>query len=200
MIRNIIFDFGKVLVDYDFEGLFKKYIPDAERCRTITQLLHTDSILHLMDREQEPFMDVINHIITLFPDYETEIRIFAEHFPEIVIGEMPGMRQLLTSLKAQGYRLYGLTNWCSKVHVTMKQYPIFSLLDGRVISSEEKLIKPQPEIYQCLLQRYNLQAEETLFVDDRADNIEGGERVGIRGIVFLNAEQLKHDLSAILAK
>lgn len=199
MIKNIIFDFGKVLVDYDFEGLFRKYIPDAERCRAITAQLHTDEILHLMDREDQPFMDVIEHIITLFPDYEKEIRIFAQHFPEIVIGEVPGMRDLLTRLKSEGYRLYGLTNWCSQVHVTMQQFPIFKLLDGRVISSEEKLIKPDPEIYLRLLQKYGLKAEETLFTDDRADNIEGGERVGIKGIVFENAQQLERELRKVLS-
>ena len=109
-------------------------------------------------------------------------------------GEIEGMRALLTSLKAEGYSLYGLTNWCSKVHHTMRQFEIFKLLDGRVISSEEHMVKPNADIYITLLQRYSLKPEECLFTDDRAENIAAAEALGIQGIVFHNAEQFEREL------
>ena len=194
MIKNLIFDFGKVLVDYDFELFFKKNIPDPQRCKAVCDILCDMNTLNTFDRESQPLDKIVDDLVSLHSEYEPEIRMFVEHYPEIIIGEMPGMYELLSSLKQQGFKLYGLTNWCSKVHLTMQQYPIFSLLDGRVISSEEHLIKPEPAIYQCLLDRYNLIPEECLFADDKPVNIQGAIAIGMHGIVFRNSAQFRQEI------
>ena len=80
----------------------------------------------------------------------------------------------------------------------MKNYDIFDLLDGQVISSEVHLLKPEPEIYQHLLEKFGLQAEECVFTDDKAINVEGAEKVGLHGIVFQDAAQYAHELKAII--
>ena len=198
MIKNLIFDFGKVLVDYDFEAFFRKHIPDAERCRAFTPVLYNEHVQQLLDREERPFDVIMEEIIARNKEFEPEIRIFTEHYPEIVTQEVEGMRDLLTQLKAEGYRLYGLTNWCHKVRITMEQFPIFRLLEGQIISSEEKVIKPEPEIYHRLFTRFNLKPEECIFADDRAENIEGGRRVGMQGIVFKDAEQYEKELREMI--
>ena len=108
--------------------------------------------------------------------------------------EIDGMGDLLRRLKAEGYKLYGLTNWCSKVHITISQFDIFTLLDGWVISSEEKVVKPEPEIYQRLFDRYGLEPSECVFTDDREENIEGARRMGMDGIVFVDAKQYEEEL------
>lgn len=145
MIKNLIFDFGKVLVDYDFEAFFRKYIPGAERCRAFTPVLYNEEVQQRLDREEKPFEAIVEDIISKNKDFEPEIRIFNEHYPEIVTNEVEGMYELLTQLKAEGYQLYGLTNWCSKVYLTIAQFGIFKLLDGYVVSSDEKVIKPEAE-------------------------------------------------------
>ncbi len=198
MIKNLIFDFGKVLVDYDFEAFFVRHIPDDDRRRAFGRLLNTAEMVAAFDRELIPVDQIIGGLIASNPQFERELTIFRDRYADIITGEVPGMRQLLTRLKAQGYRLYGLTNWCSKVHDTIARYPIFGLLDGRVISSEEHLIKPEPEIYRCLLDRYGLKAQECVFTDDRAENVEAGRREGIRGIVFSSAEQYEAELMQLL--
>lgn len=198
MIKNLIFDFGKVLVDYDFEAFFRKYIPDTERCLAFTPVLYNEEVQQLLDREIRPFEVIMEEIIARNKEYEPEIRLFNEHYPEVVTNEVVGMRQLLTQLKSEGYKLYGLTNWCSKVRITMAQYPIFNLLDGQIISSEEKVIKPEPEIYHRLFQKFNLKPEECIFTDDRSENIEGGRRLGMNGIVFQNAKQYEKELRELL--
>lgn len=200
MIKNLIFDFGKVLVDYDFEEYFRKQIPDTERCRAFVPILQNEDVQNMLDREEKPFEEALQELIDRHKDFEHEIRVFKEHYPEIVKCEMPGMRNLLCLLKKEGYRLYGLTNWCSKVHITMAQYEIFKLLDGQVISSEEHFIKPEPEIYERLFARFNLKPEECIFTDDRPENIEGGRALGMEGIVFQNAEQYERELREIIAK
>lgn len=197
MIKNLIFDFGKVLVDYDFEAFFRKYIPDTERCQAFTPVLYNEELQQLLDREERPFEVIMEEWIEKNMEFEQEIRYFNEHYPEIVTNEVEGMYELLTKLKAEGYKLYGLTNWCSKVYLTMAQFPIFKLLDGQIISSEEKVIKPEPEIYQRLFAKFNLKPEECIFADDRAEDIEGGKRLGMDGIVFTDSKQYERELRAL---
>ena len=198
MIKNLIFDFGKVLVDYDFEAFFRKYIPDSECCQAFTPVLYNEELQQLLDREERPFEVIMEEWIEQNKEFEQEIRYFNEHYPEIVTNEVEGMYELLTKLKAEGYKFYGLTNWCSKVHETMAQFPIFKLLDGQIISSEEHVIKPEPEIYQRLFTKFNLKAEECIFADDRAENIEGGRLLGMNGIVFKDAKQYERELRELL--
>lgn len=200
MIKNLIFDFGKVLVDYDFEAFFRKYIPDTERCLAFTPVIYNVELQLLLDREEQPFEVIMDEWIEKYKEFEPEIRIFIEHYPEIVTNEVEGMYQLLTQLKAEGYKLYGLTNWCSKVRLTMEQFPIFKLLDGQIISSDEKVIKPEPEIYHRLFDKFNIKPEESIFADDRAENIEGGRRLGMEGIVFTDAKQYERALRKHLSK
>ena len=199
MIKNLIFDFGKVLVDYDFEAFFRKYIPDTELCQAFTPILYNEELQQLLDREERPFDVIMEEWIEKNKEFEPEIRYFNEHYPEIVTNEVEGMYELLTQLKAEGYKLYGLTNWCSKVYLTMAQFPIFKLLDGQIISSEEHVIKPEPEIYQRLFTKFNLKPEECIFADDRVENIEGGRRLGMDGIVFKDAKQYERELREYLA-
>ena len=194
MIKNLIFDFGKVLVDYDFDVFFAMYIHDEKRRKAFTPVIYNERLQRLLDYERKPFDEIMEDIVNENPEYEAEIRHFIAHYPELVTGEIEGMRALLTSLKAEGYSLYGLTNWCSKVHHTMRQFEIFKLLDGRVISSEEHMVKPNADIYLTLLQRYSLKPEECLFTDDRAENIAAAEALGMQGIVFHNAEQFEREL------
>ena len=200
MIKNLIFDFGKVLVDYDFEAFFMKHIPDPARCRAFAPILYNERIQQLLDREERPFAQLMEEIISQHLEFEQEIRIFVDQYPNIVTGEVPGMRELLIRLKEEGYRLYGLTNWCSKVHLTMQQFPIFQLLDGQIISSEEHVIKPEAAIYRRLFERFDLKPEECVFADDKAENIEGGRAMGMEGIVFVNAQQYERELRALIAR
>ena len=194
MIKNLIFDFGKVLVDYDFVSFFSKYIPDAERCKAFTPVIYNERLQLLLDREERPFDEIMEDIVNENKEYEKEIRFFIERYPELVTKEIDGMGDLLRRLKAEGYKLYGLTNWCSKVHITICQFDIFTLLDGWVISSEEKVVKPEPEIYQRLFDRYGLEPSECVFTDDREENIEGARRMGMDGIVFVDAKQYEEEL------
>ena len=199
MIKNLIFDFGKVLVDYDFEAFFRHYIPDTARRRAFTPVLYNEEVQHLLDREEQPFDNIIEDLVRKHPAFEPEIRIFQQHYCELVTYEVAGMRELLARLRQEGYRLYGLTNWCRKVYHTMEQYGIFRLLDGQVISSEEHIIKPEPGIYHTLFNRFGLVPEECVFTDDRPENIEAGRALGMEGIVFRHTAQYERELRDIIA-
>ncbi|MDO4496244.1 MAG: HAD family phosphatase [Bacteroidales bacterium] len=197
MIKNLIFDFGKVLVDYDFISFFQKIIPDAERCREFTKLLFNDQIEQELDRGVVTFDQSMQRLIDSNPQFTEEIRLFSTRYQEIVTGEVPGMYNLLSQLKAKGYHLYGLTNWCQKVYETVQNYPVFQLLDGYVVSSDVHFIKPEPDIYHCLYSKFSIKPEECLFTDDRQKNILGGAQTGMQGVVFSNATQYEQELKKL---
>lgn len=194
----MVFDFGKVLVEYDFVDFFRRLIPDARRCMQLASIMTDDETLRRFDREEKPIEELVKDLISENPAFEDEIRLFAERYPEIITGEMPGMKELLARLKGEGFSLYGLSNWCSKVYVTMRQYDIFQLMDGYVISSEEHLVKPEAGIYHRLYEKFGLKPEECIFADDKQENIEGARRTGMRGIVFENAAQYERELRRML--
>ena len=113
-------------------------------------------------------------------------------------GEIEGMSDILRRLKEAGYGIYGLTNWSSETFPLVKdKYPIFGLLDGMVVSGEEHLLKPDAAIYKCLLERYSMRAEESLFVDDNADNVAGARNVGMEAVQFTSAEELERELKEV---
>lgn len=198
MIRNIILDFGKVLVDYDFDIFFCRYVPDENRRKQFVPILYNDGLTPVVDRGEKPFEEIVDDLIAENPEFEPELRIFSEHYPDLITGEIPGMKNLLVKLKSEGFKLYGLSNWCSKVYITMDQYDIFKLLDGYIVSSEVHKIKPEPDIYQCLFERFNLKPEECVFADDKEENVEASIKEGMPAIVFKNAEQFETELRKLL--
>lgn len=198
MIRNIILDFGKVLVDYDFDIFFRRYVPNDERREQFVPVLYNDGLTPVVDRGEKPFDEIVDDLIAEYPEFEPELRIFEDRYPDLITGEIPGMKDLLKKLKVEGFKLYGLSNWCSKVYITMEQYDIFKLLDGYIVSSEVHKIKPEPGIYQCLFERFNLKPEECVFADDKEENVEASIKVGMPAIVFKNAEQFETELRKLL--
>lgn len=198
MIKNLIFDFGKVLVDYDFFHTIRKYFDSEEDLQEFAQLFTSPEFLDRCDLEEEPFADIILDSRKKYPKFDFQLQKFYEEYPQFVLGEVPGMRTLLLQLRSEGYRLYGLTNWCSMVHKVMELWDILTILDGRIISSEEKLIKPDVAIFQRLCEKYDLKPEECVFTDDKAINVEGAIKAGMQGIVFENAVQYERDLRKLL--
>lgn len=197
MIKNIVFDFGKVLVDYDFVRVIRQFFHSDDDVRRYCDIVLTEDFMNQCDRGDLTIDQLVGNLKHEHPQYAEQLQLFADRYDDFVIGEMPGMNDLLTRLCAKGYKLYGLTNWCLKVHGVMQRYGIFRHLDGWVISSEEHLIKPDVAIYQRLCSRYGLEASECLFADDKPVNIEGARRAGMQGVVFENAAQFEAHLVQI---
>lgn len=193
-MNNLIFDFGKVLVDYDFELYFSHIVTEPERLKAFSKMLNQKEVAEAMDLGEKTPDEIVAELQLQHPEFTDELQHFADHYPEIVLGEIPGMKDLLTRLKQKGYHLYGLSNWCNKVYETMKEYDIFSLLDGFVVSSDVQMLKPYPEIYQCLFDKFNLNPAECIFTDDKMENIVGSEKAGMKAILFQNAAQLEREL------
>ena len=198
MIRNIIFDFGSVLVDWNPERLYGPYFNDDAKMRYFL----TEICPHAWNAQADAgrsTAEITEERVAVHPEWEKEIRMYFGQWIKMMGAQIPGMQELVEDLKNRGYRLYGFTNWSAETFPLVKDnYPVFRLLDGIVVSGEEKIAKPDPGIFRILLQRYGLKPEECLFIDDNPGNVSTGESLGIRGLVFTSAAALKSRLAEVL--
>ena len=198
MIKNLVFDFGKVLVDYSFDRIVDTFFTDEAELKAFKQVILAPEFIDQCDKEDIPFAEIIRQAQHTYPQWEHELQLFHDNYLNFVIGEVPGMRSLLTRYREQGYKLYGLSNWCSVVHDVIRKFDILQMLDGYVVSSEVHLIKPSAEIYQCLLHRFQLKADECVFADDKMPNVLWARAVGMKAILFKNATQYEQELLPLL--
>lgn len=199
MIKNLVFDFGKVLVDYDFDHVTRTFFDNEEDFRQFDDYICSPEFVALCDLEPEPMPVLVERMKREQPQFALQWQFFYDRYIDFVTGEVPGMRDMLRRLKAEGFHVYGLSNWCSLVYPVMEKYPIFRELEGCVISSELHCVKPDPAIYQELFRRFDLRPEECVFTDDKEANVLGAEKVGMRAILFENPVQFEHELRLVLA-
>lgn len=198
IIRNLIFDFGKVLVDYDFEPVIHQFFKDPEKERQFLEIITDDEFIDRFDLEEIPFAELIEEMKVRYPEFADAFDYFRDNYCDFVTGEVKGMHALLSKLKSMGFKLYGLTNWCSKVYDVIGKYDIFNLLNGYVVSSDVKLIKPDIAIYQTLCRSFDLTPEECLFADDKQKNVDGAVAAGMKGILFTTATAYETRLRELL--
>ena len=198
MIKNVVFDFGGVLVDWNRRYLYDKYFGDVEKSKWFLDNVCTLEWNNDLDWGM-PFAESVKKQSALFPEYADAIEAFDSRWLETIGGDIPGMYEYVKELKGRGVPLYGLTNWSTeKFNLIRGVYPVFGLLEGMVVSGEEHLLKPHPEIYRCLLDRYGLKAEESLFIDDNEANVQGALAVGMKGLRFCGERLLRIDLNLLV--
>lgn len=188
--KNIILDFGGVLLDWNPHYLFDPYFGDPAKADWFIKNICTQDWNAEMDKGK-PFDVAVAERIARFPEWEKEIRLYQSDWIRMIGEEIPGMYQLEQDLKAAGYRLYGLTNWSLETFNLVRGKRVFSILDGMVVSGEEHLLKPDPAFFQILLDRWHLRKEECLFTDDNLPNIVGAEAIGLPAVRFTDADSLR---------
>ena len=200
-INTIIFDLGGVLIDWNPEYLFQKMIPDANRRQFFLHNVctHEWNVEHDTGR---PIADGTALKIAEFPEWETEIRAYYERWTEMLGGVLEDTVSLLKKLiEHPDYRVLALTNWSAETFpIALKTFDFLHWFDGIVVSGEEKTRKPFADIYQILINRYNINPSEAVFIDDALVNIKGAEAVGLTAIHFENAYRLKTDLQNLHIK
>lgn len=200
IIKNLIFDFGKVLVDYDFASIIHPFFTDPEKEHRFLQIVTNDDFIDRCDLENVPFTEIIEDMKVTYPEFIDAFDYFRDHYSDFVIGEVEGMYALLKKFKSMGFKLYGLTNWCGRVYEVIARYDIFNLLDGYIISSDVKMIKPDIAIYQTLCDSFRLRPEECLFTDDKQRNIDGAIAAGMKAILFTSAAAYERSLREFLTE
>ena len=191
MIKNVIFDFGCVLVYWSQHNLYDTHFGSKEKTDWFVDNICTWEWNNQTDLGKS-FAESVAEKVAEYPEWETEIRMYWERWEDMLNGEVPGMKEWIRELKNAGYKVYGLSNWSHETFPMVKdKYEAFGMMDGIVMSGQELIAKPDLRIYKILLERYGLKAEECVFIDDRKENIIAGEQLGIRGIIFEDCEQVK---------
>lgn len=197
MIKNILFDMGNVLIRFDRNLFLERLSVSAEDKAILYREVFAGVEWAQMDRGTKTEETALESICRRIParlHAAAEEMIFRWDEPLIPI---PGMYELVEELKGKGYGIYLLSNASRRQHAYWPRIKESRFFDGTLISADEYVMKPQPEIYRLCLQRFGLKAEECFFVDDMAHNVEGAIFCGLSGAVFhADAARLRRDLRA----
>ena len=156
MIKNIVFDFGGVLVDWNPHYLYDGYFGSREKADWFLANICTMEWNVQMDGGK-PFAQGIAELSAVHPQWSREIQMYFDRWMDMMGEEIPHMRELIQDLKRRGYRIFGLTNWSAETFCQVRhRYGIFDLLEGMTVSGEEHVTKPDQAIYRRLLERFSL--------------------------------------------
>lgn len=182
MIKNIVFDFGGVLMDWDPRYFFRTYFNDDEKMEWFLKNIAKDEWNIEQDRGRT-LKEGTELLVMQHPEWEKEIRAYYDNWTVMLKSDIPKNVAILRKLKGK-YDLYGLTNWSAETFpYALENYDFFRLFEGKiVVSGTEKLIKPDKEIFELLLNRYNLKSEDSVFIDDNVKNIATAKNLGFETV------------------
>lgn len=194
---TIIFDLGGVLIDWNPRYLYRKIFPTEEEITWFLNHVCTSEWNEQQDAGR-PFEEALYELIGKFPKQETAIRAWHERWQETVGGPITDTVEILRHLRdRRQHRLYALTNWSAETFPWARQnFDFLGWFEGIVVSGEEKTLKPRPEFYAILFDRYRVNPGSALFIDDNLKNVEGARAVGMESIHFRSPEQLRDDLAS----
>lgn len=201
MIKSIIFDVGDVLVHFGWEDCYRKLGYEGERLERIADATVRSLWWEELDKGTITTEEAIAHYIEAAPEYAEEISHTYDYM-DMMMTRFDYTLDWLQELRERGYKIYILSNWSEPAYRICKTHTLSFLeeVDGAVISYQEHVIKPDPEIYQILCERYQIRPEEAVFLDDREVNVRGAQSVGLHTIHFQSYEQAKAELDALLKK
>lgn len=194
MIRNVIFDFGAVLFHWSPVQIVKTFTDSTEEQALLLEqvLRHPDWIS--LDRGTMLMAEVIPKFAARTGFSEPRMEDFIEHIQNSLVKN-DVVLDLFYQILDHGYAVYYMTNMTSAFFETLNDRNSFiSLFNGGIVSSSELLVKPEPEIFQLIAERYGLKPQETLFIDDHKQNIETAQRLGFHTVLF---EQNEHCFDTI---
>ena len=197
-IENVIFDMGNVLMRFDGPYFSAQFTDNEEDAAALNRALFASPIWNLLDSGTV--------------SYDTMLRVARAHLDERLWPNLDACfagwakysspieetNALVRELKDSGYGVYLLSNAGTRIHEQLDHMPAWELMDGAVVSAEERMMKPDPAVYQLLCGRYGLEPAECLFVDDNADNCEAAREVGMAAFRYTgDVEALEEYLKAL---
>ena len=195
-IKYVIFDLGGVLVDWNPEYLYKKVFPgETEKMKFFLNQVCTKE-WNMQQDAGRTFEEGTQILLQDYPEYEKEIRLFFDRWEEMMIDEIKDTSLILNNLKdLNEVKLYALTNWSAETFpIAKKRFEFLKHFEGIVVSGEEHTRKPFPKIYEIMLNRFGLEPQHCIFIDDSLENVETACKMGINGIHYKSSKQLEADL------
>ena len=186
MIKNVIFDYGNTLVEFEPRNIALRFgITDEEEIKLICEKLFDRKYWDRLDDGTLSQKDFVKNVKSELP---TKLHSVAEKICNDWVVNLPfisGMENLVKTLKNDGYSIFLLSNISKHFAERSGEIEIFEFFDGLVFSGEIGLVKPNVEIFDYILKKYSLKPEECLFIDDNPDNIAMAEKSGINALRFL---------------
>ena len=196
MTKAVIFDVGGVLIEWHPKYLYSKLLKDEAAIDAFLKEIGFDAWNLALDAGGR-WGPAIADLVAKFPHHKELIEAADIRWHEMLPGDIPGTVAILKRLSQAGVPLYAITNFSSEKFVeARKRWPFLALFRDIVVSGDEKLLKPEAAIFRLCLDRNGLKAEDCVFIDDVARNIDGARAAGIDAILFETPEQLERDLIA----
>jgi 2-haloacid dehalogenase len=197
-VSAVVFDLGGVLIDWDPRHLYRRLFDgDDAAMETFLATVCTPE-WNLEQDAGRPWAEAIATLVAEHPEQRDLITAYWERWPE-TLGEAIGPTvEVLAELRAAGIPLYALSNWSAETFpAALPRYPFLGWFDGIVVSGDVRAVKPDRRIYDALLERYDLQRDSILFIDDVAPNVAAARSLGIRSIQFTDAPALRGELATL---
>lgn len=191
---NIVFDLGKVLIEWDPRHVYRQVFQDENKMEWFLSEVCSNAWNLEQDRGRS-FDEGVAEATARHPHYAREIAHYRDRWMDMVPGDIVGSVEILEDLHDAGVPLYAITNWNGDTfRATQRRFGFLSLFRDIVVSGDEKLLKPDPEIFHLLAKRNGLDLQDSLFIDDSLKNVRGAEAVGMKGHHFTSPESLRADL------
>lgn len=198
-LKNIVFDFGGVLIDWNPKYLYQKVFETDEEMNFFLENICKYE-WNLQQDAGRSLAEGTRLLQAKYPEYKQEIAVYYGRWEEMIGGFFEENVKLIKPLKRK-YKIYGLTNWSAEtLPIAQSKYDFFDLFDGIVVSGEEKVAKPDPLLFRILLDRYQLMAEESLLIDDNAENIRVAKEMGFQTVHLtpgVNLEEVLKNLKVL---
>lgn len=198
-IDTVIFDIGRVLVDFQPDIPLTRHFPDPSLQNRLKAAVYNNPAWSEADRGVLPESEIIARFVAADPSLETEIRKAYEYSWE-TIRLFPYTEDWIRSLKSRGLRVFCLSNYSRRLkETTAEELRFLPLTDGVLFSYACGLIKPDPEIYRLCFRTFHIRPEQAVFLDDNADNILAAQKEGLSTILFTDYQQASQELETLLS-
>lgn len=186
MLKNIIFDIGGIILEWGSKPVKKLLNKSDEKVNKISKIIYGDKRFKSCILGELSQVDYMKQLINENPEYSDDIyKILSEEYQEKVLPVIKENLEKIIELKNKGYKIYFLSNITDVSYNYLEnRLKILDLIDGGVYSFKEHAKKPDKEIFNILIKRYNLNKDETIFFDDSEKNVKAGNKYGIKSYVF----------------
>ena len=195
---KFLFDLGGVFFDWDPKYFFKDVILDPKKLEFF--LTHIcNNAWNIQQDAGRTIDEAENEIILKFPNYKKQIKMYYSNHRRMIKGVFLDSIEVLNQLKSANYYCYVLSNWSAETFKGMKdEYDFLNQFDGMIISGEDKLIKPNSAIYQLAINRFDLDPETTVFIDDKLENVQAAKKNGFKIIHLIDPTKIKEEINFFL--
>jgi 2-haloacid dehalogenase len=191
----VVFDLGGVLIDWNPRYLYRKLFDGDEAAMEAFLADVCTPDWNLQQDAGRPLAEACALLVKSHPHLRAKIEAWGPGFDQMMSGPVAGTVDILAELRARGTPLYALSNWSAETFpYALARFEFLRWFDRIVISGKLKLVKPDPRIYQHLLEKHALNAEEIVFIDDAPHNVAGAAALGIHALQFTDPATLRGSL------